>query len=84
MKGNEITGVPGESFSEEVHGTPGSVAVDQAGDIYAVDLNYDSKTKSTELGQAVVEFSPKVCFCVRLRVKVLLVLGRIIKVLVVN
>ena len=36
--------------------------MDQAGDIYAADLNYNSKTKSTELGQAVVEFSPEGVF----------------------
>ena len=62
VKGNEITGIPGESFSEEVHGTPGSVAVDQAGDIYAVDLNYNSKTKNNSLERAVVEFSPEGVF----------------------
>ena len=84
VQGNDITGVPGESFSEDANASPASVAVDQAGDIYAVDLSYNSKTKSNELGGAVVEFTLKVYFCVRLRVKIRLVMGRIIKVLVGN
>ncbi len=62
VKDNEITGIPGESFSEEIRGTPGSVAVDQAGDIYAVDLNYNWKTKNNSLESAIVEFGPEGVF----------------------
>ena len=62
VEGNEITGVPGESFSEEVHGTPGSVAVDRVGNIYTVDLNYNSKSKNTGREGAVVEFDPEGVF----------------------
>ncbi len=62
VKGNEITGVPDENFSEEAHASPASVAVDEAGNIYAVDLSYNSKSKSVSREGAAVEFSPEGVF----------------------
>ncbi len=62
VDGNDITGTPGESFGEEVRGTPGDVAVDSEGNVYAVDLNYNSKSKNNSRESAVVEFNPEGVF----------------------
>lgn len=57
VKGNEITGIPGESFGSSVSPAPGGVAVDRDGNIYAVDQNYEGKTEQRSRERAVVEFN---------------------------
>jgi hypothetical protein len=61
IKGNEITGIPGEGFQSALAPAPTDVAVDNEGNIYALDLTYNGEFSSKPEG-AVVEFNPEGVF----------------------
>jgi hypothetical protein len=61
VKGNEITGVPGESFGSEVTPSPGNLTVDDEGNIYVIDPNYNA-THPGKTRSAVAEFNPEGLF----------------------
>ena len=56
------------SFGDANGNAPTSIAVDQEGNIYAMDPTYNGDASVKPEG-AVVEFNPKACLCVRLPVK---------------